>query len=621
MSKNVNVIFPEENEMYRCPEIKINFLNGEVTIPGRSGGYVIASGCGSGKTTAIRQIILNEFHKGIIYSAATIRECNEMYKFLVDSGIDKGRMIVLHSETQDDGVDMNTFRSHPELLADKNIIICTHHKLLNEYPEVFMAYNRGILRKSRLSHLTRCYYKWDENGECRLPRQYVLIDEMPTCDSFNFRVDMATLRILGIPDTEIAYDEEGKPYTTARMPLNYTNGGNYELTERLYKESGLDLVNSSNTVSGKLKSDLALSIIYENYRLLTRSLEKRDPRDFKILRHTIADQISAMSDSSSNIRYLIFDGTGDLTFRNDNISYCPFQVLTYDNKYNSPIEISKIEIGYKRSYRCNRDFHNAWNSITSNIQIQIRNIYDIISSGHKVLIVTWKDFKVKGESRGIPLKEGFIDEMPYIDYIRYGLNSLGFIEGVNYSIIHYQSGLDKATNEFREYDSVYFLGEFHVPNTVVDQFNQDYRVNTDVLNYTLYQLVQAVCRTRIRNHRGERIWIHFTNDWSDEVINGLVNYLSYNSLSEVRDTTLNRIRPKWRPVVELFCSLDSEFKRAIETGCGYEFNIELDCLYDMIPASRKKSGEYTSIIRYLKKLGIDMNITSNIGRPKKDVNL
>lgn len=237
MNNRVKVIFPEENEIYKCPEINIKFLNGEVTIPGKPGGYVIASGCGSGKTTAIKEIILSEYHKGIVYSASTIRECNEMYRFLVDSGIDRDRIIVIHSEVTDEGVDMNTFRNHPEVLADKNIIICTHHKLLNEYPELFLAYNRRVLKRSRLSHLTRCYYKWDENGECKLPRQYVLIDEMPTCESFNFKVDVATLRLLGVADTEIAYNEEGLPYTTAKMPLRYTNGGNYELTERTIKSS------------------------------------------------------------------------------------------------------------------------------------------------------------------------------------------------------------------------------------------------------------------------------------------------------------------------------------------------------------------------------------------------
>ena len=71
--------FSEELGQYR-----FRFLNGEVVIPNKPGGYVVASGCGSGKTTAIRQLMINSFHEGILYSAATIKECNEMYDWLVD---------------------------------------------------------------------------------------------------------------------------------------------------------------------------------------------------------------------------------------------------------------------------------------------------------------------------------------------------------------------------------------------------------------------------------------------------------------------------------------------------------------------------------------------------------
>lgn len=50
----------------------MNFLNCSIKVPMRYGGEVIASGCGSGKTTIIKEIIRQKFNEGILYSAATI---------------------------------------------------------------------------------------------------------------------------------------------------------------------------------------------------------------------------------------------------------------------------------------------------------------------------------------------------------------------------------------------------------------------------------------------------------------------------------------------------------------------------------------------------------------------
>ena len=60
---------------------RLNLLNGQIDIPRKDGCYVVSSGCGSGKTTAIKQLIGREFDKGVLYSAFTIEECNDMYNY------------------------------------------------------------------------------------------------------------------------------------------------------------------------------------------------------------------------------------------------------------------------------------------------------------------------------------------------------------------------------------------------------------------------------------------------------------------------------------------------------------------------------------------------------------
>ena len=621
---NVKVSIPDL-PITMTPEINIKFLNGEISIPPINGAYVVASGCGSGKTSAIKQIILSEYYKGVVYSASTIKECNEMYQFLINNGINCSDIIVLHSNYEDPGVNMNIFRNSPEKIRDYPIIICTHHKLLNEYPAVFQEYSRNkVSLSNNLSHFSRGLAPKATNNQIELPRQYILIDELPTCKSLSFKVNSGILQMVGVMDSEIIYpapddkDHNG-PYAVPKLPLHYTNGGDYRVMEEAYHRSGLKLINENDTESGRLKSDLVISKIYENYDFYENMIGS-SKSEINVT-YTIADQVTPMmSEIFNTTRYIIFDGTGDLTFYSSDKYSNVFNVLTYDNKYNSPIGVHKMPIGYKRSYRTDKELRDKLTSIVSNIDLSIGRIKDIILNGHKILIVTWKNLKIKDDPVMLPISEYDVRGIEYTDHLKNKLNSLGFIEGVNYSIIHYQSGLDKATNEFREYDSIVFLGEFHVPNSVVNQFNQDYRVNTDILNYTLYQLVQAVCRTRIRNHKKLPIDIYFTDDWSNTVIDNLLLYLNNNSVNiDVRDTTLNRIKNKWKPVVKLFCSVNNEFKDAIEIEdktCS--INITLDDIWNLtrevLPVSEKKVKSYYPLINYLRNFGVNLIIESTGGR-------
>ena len=79
------------------------------------------------------------------------------------------------------------------------------------------------------------------------------------------------------------------------------------------------------------------------------------------------------------------------------------------------------------------------------------------------------------------------------------------------------------------------------------------------------------------------------------------------------------IRPKWRPVIELFCSLSPEFKDAIEIEgktCMIEFTLDeiWELTREVLPVNRKKVESYYSLINYLKKFGIELKINSNGGR-------
>ena len=139
------------------------------------------------------------------------------------------------------------------------------------------------------------------------------------------------------------------------------------------------------------------------------------------------------------------------------------------------------------------------------------------------------------------------------------------------------SGLDKATNEFMDYDTVVFLGNFLVPGSVVDEFNKTYDCKTSHLWYTLYQLTQSVCRTRIRKHNGESINIYFSNDWDENYMKCLNMYLSndanldnISNISELRllDKEIVskdiRIKPKWINHIRILDESDAKVECSTE---------------------------------------------------------
>ena len=70
------------------------------------------------------------------------------------------------------------------------------------------------------------------------------------------------------------------------------------------------------------------------------------------------------------------------------------------------------------------------------------------------------------------------------------------------------------------------------------------------------------------------------------------------------------IKKKWKPVVELFCSLDPEFKRSLICHFPYTITLTLDDLFNLIPMSKKETAKYNSLVNYLKKFNISLDIKS-----------
>ena len=624
----------------RIPETEIKFVNNcKVVIPPQYGGFVIPSGCGSGKTTAIVDMMIKMMDKGVLYSAATIEECNKMYQMLINKQVTPDDIIVLHSDYTSDGVDGNLMKRNDDMIRERKILICTHHKLLHEHNEVLYKFdsyeNPNPLTFSR-SHmaLTSPVHT----------RQNIFIDEVPTCKSISIKLNRRDIENL----TFIKYDDQwgttieidkvtGERKLVPKLikcAVRHPNGDFVRIPiesvndfKKAFETLGKycsDIYKEDSELS-RLRNEILSDLVYDNMNSLVYS-----NRDSVTLTRTLANLLY----SDVNCRIMLFEGTGDLTFYNSDL----FKVLNVENlngiggRYSSPVYVrNPIPFNIKRSYRNQIEFISSkidrgieWNKVLDTVS-NICNSDEFDKDGNIVpctgtLIQTWKGYSVKDKETDSYLEseDTFSINNPSFNLPSMVRNEL-LKKGVNkpFEVIHFMSGLDKATNEFRDFNRVIILGNLQVPNKVIGEFNQDYRVNTTAALFRTYQLSQLVCRTCIRKHNGDPIFIYYTSDIDGIVIDRLLGYLGGNRTADElinNDTKQDKfsnfkIKNKWKPVVELFCSLDPEFERSILGGFPYKLNFTLDDIYELIPMSRKERCKYDSMIKYFRTLGIEIEIS------------
>lgn len=636
--------------------MRLEFLNGTIILPNKCGSYVISPGCGSGKTTVIKQIIRENFDKGVLYSASTIEECNLMYQFckeLVEEYnnpnlLKEDDIIVLHSDYKSDGVDNNLWRNNPEKLADKKIVICTHYKLMNEDPNILTDTNFNVITYDDLDRSTyrRAFrskpVKTVGRVEKTKPRRFVLIDEVPTTGirtvvvtrnqllSYALRNNLRmegmlseeARRTLSTEMTrfnEVIYRE---PETFRQFVGTYSSANNKELPE-IYKSSNRSsTINDTRTIE-QVRLDNEMGSIYDKFPELWSEMETeyQETGNPNPSRKVYISFMNALEDRElEDSSVLLFDGTGDITFKESKV----FQVRSLPEKtrkYNSDVKLIKFESSLRRRVKA---VHTLEDSLLNSIRSNVDSLEKILKSNSKTLIVTWKNLK---EDASLSDESEFIvssinEKKSLTGLYKSLLESKGFIEGINFDIIHYQSGLDKATNKFIDCDSIVFLGEFHIPNSAVDEFNKIFKTNSSPESYLMYQLVQAVCRTRIRKHSGEPVNIYYTSDWNDRIMEALASYLT-QQLDNHRDPVALELNDPLHNIREPYKSevykLDSEkvlpgVVNAIVNGQPMNYRVSLSSMYKAVPRGNCQIRSYNKLLKLLKSVRIDVTITTNQGK-------
>ena len=597
--------------------LRFNFLNGSIELEKYNyGAYAICPGCGSGKTTLIRELIKLKYSEGVLYSAFTIDEVNSMYQWIKENMIKTGLIsnediIVLHSDYRSDGTDNNLWRNNPEKLKDKKIILCTHHKLLNEPIDL-------LISASFNNHLGYNMNSPIFNSACGIgsyPRQWILIDENIELNTRYYNILLNSLSLLGkLELSERRVTNDGR-YETVQVDPKFVRSDLFysdfiNKIDSLSKYMGYDLfeINPNESELSRIKFDQLAHCIYykfeEYYKLAKKSNSAKVSFNFTDI----------IFPGLMKFHLLLFDGTSDITLSKSK----KFRVVTYDDKYSGDINLSLIPFNLDRRIKLNKC---------------IDNLAEIIKSNSQTLIFCWKNFKIDNseinddidefsgniieEGRELILNKNF--SLP--NYIKTKLEEKGFTEGKEFSIEYYGSGRDKAINDYRDYDSVVLLGKYAVPNSVISEFNFTYESDINASDYYTNRVIQAICRTRIRLHKNFPVNIYMTSDWSSEVINKTKRYLNIKRIKEFtienlgidNDYMYNKLReigitPKKAEQITKLSLYDSNIFSSIMKNDKYTCKISLNDIFSILPMSRKEVDKYNTCVKYLDNLGIDIII-------------
>ena len=636
-----------EEDEYNRNILKFQFLNGDLYFDSSIyGAYALSPGCGAGKTTIIKQLIRLKWNEGILYSAFTRNECNEMYKWIKNNLIGtKSKItrdtlklediIVLHSDYSAEGTNKDLWLNNPEKIADKKIVICTHAKLLDEPLHLIINANFNPSIADAIGPLGASVMG---NG-ATLPRQWILVDESTESKSEKFRITKGMIAAMGVMSNRMN-NITTVDKSTGRITYSSSLLPSYRFVreDNFYKEFCKKLNYTANFSPSILLNQLKVNEKTALDKVRNDQFRMTFFNKFNDINFDKSDEVKICFSFTDIIRQgmlthlLLFDGTSDITLTSSN----KFQVLSYPNKYSSEVKLNLFSFyGLDRRIRVDKSIPDIDYYIKDKIDCIVDQLETIIRSNNRTLIFTWmnlkseetdinddidfiqsdysaeiKDIKLVSESRSALVNT----EQYFYRYLQHKLEDRGLIEGINFSVEYYGSGKDKAINDYREYDAVILAGKYQVPNSVINDFNLMFGTNITKSEYYSNRIIQAICRTRIRNHKGESVNVYMSSDWSGDTINFVRRYLKINEFESVIDSEMkvnidymyNQLRskgitPKKAEQIAKLSVLDENIFNAIMNDSNYSTKVRLNELYEIIPVSRKDAHKYSYLMNYLNK--------------------
>lgn len=541
----------------------MQFLSGvSYSLPNTCGFFIADSACGDGKTTMITNITAQMSHSGVLIITQTTDAADKIFED-IGKTIPKSHICLLHSQAKAEKY-MAEHRKEPESLRNYAVLIITAVRL-QQYPvELFIKF--GMLGNQY--------------------RAYVLIDELI---SF-FPASAIDLKKL-LPD--ISFIAKTRTSKKGKFVKEIKIKGKpfyqYLYNDSLLMEAGI----KENPVHKEhFKSPLAEYRLHEVLRPVSVSGMLELPS-------------LNMDTLSVNSTVILFDGTADVMFPKDKRLMSSGRPMS---KYSSDITFKQFHLPFRR--RNGSD----WN--LDNLDILGDDLFKKIASLthiEKVLIITWKDIdrKVKGKSiDDLEVRETF----DFPDILSKLLDDRGAVKS-NYGIIYRGSGLERGCNEYKDFETIIFLGEWFIDDNISPKLNIMFSSNTTIKDYKKSLLIQSICRLRIRQHSALPIKVYFSDDMDYNLIYEVQEYFKTNSKVGCRiDGVLEPIpRLDKREKNHLFdISLLSTAYPQLADAYINHHSLSIDMpksdLFRILPKDKKCVNRYSPFIKYLKSRGITLNI-------------
>ena len=560
----------------------MNLKNGKVNIPGKQDCYAVSTGCGSGKTECCKSIIRQRHNEGILYCVDTISELDKMYRWIMDNkdniGINESDVIAISSDPRHRNYTTE-YRSNPEILMSKQIVLITHVRFWTDLISYFLIYRPGSK-------------DYGFNGDFKSLmgrddlRRYVMFDETPLFITPFFSMPKF---LLGTFTEERDGDWECK--SRSDMDRYY---------RKFIQGTDIDPFQNTDYAINRIKRDVVFDLLPE---YLPRWIDSDDV--------SIRFTPLCLCQPVIKTHILIMEGAGNVLFRDSRY----YKLIDVPDKYNCKVHFEEFRFDLKRREGLDKNAYSCYMGwLAKRLKSNQRN-------GRKTLVVVWMN-------QGPDVND---TDRRYYDRV---VSELGRrkIDRNLYRVIYYGSSESKSTNEFRDFSEVILCGKWGIVNSETSRFNQNYGVDIKNPQHKMWAYIQLLCRIGIRMHDGGEFTVCYSSDFSRQWIGQLAAYFENKNVTgsacidtdpcpqwldeKMTKAGLGVLRKK--EIVLLGERLGDNMLLPIQQNAHATVDISLDDIFRTVKRSRKKKGEYKRLIRDLSKLGVSLNIIRNTkGRQKQ----
>lgn len=552
------------------PGFLMRLKTGEIDVPDDRGGYIISSGCGSGKTESTKSLIRNKYNEGILYCVDTREELDKMYNWIIDNLVDvmpglKKEDVMIISSDDEHYISLSEYKDNPEIIMQKKILLITHVRFWTDLINFFLIY-KPI---SGVDVFDGDFRKLMTRDDLR---GYIVFDETPT-----FIKPFAVFSPVMMGNF-IKVDNNGEMVCKSESEIR-------SFYNKFIKDTPSDIFNHKYKI-GRIKKEVALNMIPRKIS----SWLKSENKNFEISFYPID---LCFKDITIGTHILIFEGVGDVLFKGaDN-----YKLLDTAAKYNTKTTFTKLDLCLKRN-RIDEDMF-------SKTMDELKKIITV-----PTLIVSWKDVNREKTEPGCSLfRRKIMDEL-----------TIRNIDSRLFHVTYYGANDNKSTNSFRDFKQVILLGDWSLPNTESAKIRRAFGTGTEIEDLKDWYFVQLISRIGIRKHiEGDTYSVFYTSDFGDEFIERLSSYINDNVITNKSVSPINdwekiidsmKFRKNIKEEIKKLVMNDKELQEAIVCRKDYSINVTFDYLEGIgIKRNSRERRNYKTLADNLMLLNVFLEIS------------